>query len=180
MIGSVFRDIEPGGVRLIRCADVADAVARLLAWGERETEHLRVVACHWPELPGAEAVLDQVLSALARTALALWPNWYGARCGAGAEREAGGTKAAAPAPPGLSAPRAIPAWHDAAAAMCHEGKPPRPPGFAHAVQAAQLALAIEPRRLWLALASAVVEPQADRLLGLAAQPNGWPRKLKRA
>ena len=77
----MFRDIEPGGVRLIRCADVADAVARLLAWGERETEHLRVVACHWPELPGAEAVLDQVLSA--------WPELH-SLCGRiGTERDAG-------------------------------------------------------------------------------------------
>ncbi len=150
MIGAMLRAIEPGEVRVVRCADPADALVRLRLWGEREARNLRVVVCYWSALPAAQAILDEAIDALARTALALWPNWYGAREGA------------ATPPRGTFAP-----WVDAAVARCRAGQVPRLSEYANAVQAAQLALAVEPRRLHLVLSTTAAHAPADSLVGLA-------------
>lgn len=176
MIGALLDDIRLGEVRLVRCADVSDVRDRLRIWGEQEPGGSRVVLCNWTELPETAAVLDQSIDALARTALGLWPHWYGVQPD---EASTGGQDS----PPSFAAealPRGVStAWLERAADRCRRGRTPRLPKFAHSIQAAQLALAIDPERLHLVLAQAAAEAEPGSLLGFARAAE-WLAKETRA
>ena len=60
-----------------------------------------------------------------------------------------------------------PAWLKAARRLCRSGKPPVPRDFPSSVQATQLALAIDPEPLLIALLLRDPAPPAGALLGLA-------------
>jgi len=182
MIGPLLDGLEAGGVRLVRGADAARVAAALReASDPRPESPLRLVACTWDVLPDVAAILSEALDALARAALALWPDWYGrspsVACLAG--------EATAPLlQPDTSGFEFLPAgvfrpWLTAAADLCRAGRAPRLANFAQAIQATQLGLAIEPRRWHLLLGTTEAQPPVDRLLGLARAAE-WLARLARA
>lgn len=174
--GAVLDGIRLGEVRLVRCADVAVARDQLRIESEQRTGGPRVVLCSWTELCETAVVLEHSIDALARTALALWPRWYGLQPEASdAFRQYSPSLLAADAlPSGVS-----PAWLQRAADRCRRGQTPRLPKFAAAIEAAQLALAIEPQRLYLVLAQTASTAAVDCLLPFA-RASEWLAKETRA
>jgi very-short-patch-repair endonuclease len=159
MIETLLEGIRLGEVRLVRCQDVADMLAHLRIWGDQDRNGLRVVLCNWGEVPKPDEALSQVIDALARTALSLWPNWYGVQR---SDSQAHPRSILASTRCAVSAP-----WLEAAANRCRAGKTPRLAKFANAIQAAQLALAIEPERLHIVLALSAVHSESESLLCFA-------------
>ncbi len=134
-------------------------LAHLRIWGDQDRNGLRVVLCNWGEVPKPDEALSQVIDALARTALSLWPNWYGVQR---SDSQAHPRSILASTRCAVSAP-----WLEAAANRCRAGKTPRLAKFANAIQAAQLALAIEPERLHIVLALSAVHSESESLLCFA-------------
>lgn len=159
MIGQLLDGIRPGEVQLVRCGDVAEVIARLTDGSEQEGLSNRIVVCHWKELPETGKILRLAIESLARTALAIWPNWYGKQSDDAIEDF---ECVSEQLPHGV-----CPAWIGAAAARCRCGLIPVPPKFAMPAQAAQLALAIEPERLCFVLAQSGHSEDDSQLLGLA-------------
>ena len=159
MMGTLLQRIRPGEVRLVRVADASPIAAEFERLGPESLQSdVRIVLCMWETLPAVAAILHQTLDALARSALALWPDWYGQRRHSPpafwAEFE------------GLPSPVFRP-WLEEAIAGCRAGRLPRPHGFAAAIEAAQLALAIEPGQLQVVLGTSEDDPRPERLLGLS-------------
>ena len=160
----------PTGVRLVGAGSVTDVLAAIkdrLAFGDGG----RLVSIPFDRLPIVGDLVEEAIAGLAGAALALWPDWYGATIPlaeldrstfafearlADALASAGGPRRAVSLP-----------WVTAARTLCRSGQPPLPRGFPPAVQAAQLALALEPDHLLIALASGDDQPGEGLLLGLS-------------
>lgn len=164
---------RPGGVRLVRCPNVARTLTELEILGEGEPDDRRFVACSWEEPPAVPGVIDAVVEAMADAALALWPAWYardGKPNGLGmvdrldADLLRGARQAVATV------------WLRAAAERCRSERRPLPDGFPLAVHASQLALAIEPRRLFLVFCVTGEAPRRERLYGLARAAEWFARE----
>jgi len=175
MLKRVLSEIEPGHVRLVLAGDPArvfgqiETLAAAKADGDQDTSQF--VGCVWESLPTVSQLIPDVLDALAETALACWPNWY-----ATSPRQRFETRPSSIRKPSdllcvetLRNARvpALEPWLRAAMVCCEADQPPRPTGFADAVQAAQLGLAIDPARLILLLATTEAEQPVERLDGLA-------------
>lgn len=160
-VQELLQAAAPNRVRLARCASVEQALRELVADAQLPADG-RVVACLWRRLPLLPEILRQTLDRLAETALALWPRWYGQVCTAQAAAEPDLALIAAEVARTVSLP-----WYRAAAASCRAGLPPRLEQFPPAIEAAQLASAIEPQRMLLVLALTDAQTAPDRLLGLS-------------
>lgn len=169
MMDGLFGDVRAGEVRLVGCADVSDIVDRLRTRSEQHLTGDRFVLCAWEEVPETVSILDSSVEALARTALALWPQWYGRE----AERmprpedERFGSQFC----PEILPSGVLPSWLEAAAFRCRAGQLPSLPKFTTATQVSQLSSAIEPAGLYVALAvfSPMASPHRLRDLARAAE-----------
>jgi very-short-patch-repair endonuclease len=159
MIATLLECIPPGEARLVRGVDACQMAAEFEQLSADSLQgDARIVTCLWEALPVVAAILDQTLDALARSALALWPDWYGRI------RETPPTTwAEFDSLPTLT----FRPWLEGAIMRCRLARLPRPGGFAAAVEAKQLALAIEPGQLQIVLGTCEDDPRPERLLGLA-------------
>jgi very-short-patch-repair endonuclease len=134
-----------GRARLAMVSSIPGALADLRAWLAGSDREARLVSEVFERLPPPDALLSAAVGHLAEVALALWPDWRDA----------------------LISPAVSTSWLKAVSKLCEVGKAPLPNGFARSIQAAQLALAIGPRELILALCVEDEDPAPGRLLGLA-------------
>ena len=171
MIGNLLKSVKPAEVLVVRCADVGEALGELETTAERETCESRFVVCAWQKLPKVSSIIGDALDMLAKAALALWPNWYGRSRQPGFENGIAAEDLLADLAT-IGALRdgrrdVLAPWLRASVARCRRGETPRPSGFADSIQAAQLALAIEPRQLLLLLCVTEEAPRSGLLYGLA-------------
>jgi very-short-patch-repair endonuclease len=141
----------------------------------------RLVEIEYDQPPSLRTLIEGGLDRLAAVALALFPNWYGL----GLRFAAADAQTAAFE--SISIDRldrldllkrgVSPTWLTTARALCRRGALPRPPGFSASVQAAQLAMAIDPAPLLVAF---VVDEGAEvdetLLGGLAIGPEWFARE----
>jgi very-short-patch-repair endonuclease len=165
------RWVEPAGVRLVFAHPLGEFLADLSVRAISAGGDTRLVSVVFDDLPVLEALIEKILDDLAGLGLTLWPDWYAGALSfeeidrsvfAFDERLAEALLEVRP----LRQPTSI-AWIKAARILCRAGRRPLPAGFPRAVQAAQLALAIAPRDLLVALSLNADEPSGGRLLGLA-------------
>lgn len=170
---SVSIDVDilgpPGQVRVVFAACVADVLDEARAWCLATAPVRRMIVDHVTTVTGVDDLIDHLLTNLADVARALWPAWYGsgdvlpdARLPpSDFMRHFGDSLAASKTP----CHEVISSWTWRAASLCRRGKPPRPRGFTPAVEAAQLARAIEPDDLLVVVGIESVQP--EHLFGLA-------------
>jgi very-short-patch-repair endonuclease len=173
--------IPRSGVRVFGAAEVSDTLARIEAHARARPDARRVVLRHWEDLPDLDHLLDAAIAALVAGAACLWPSWY-ARADVDARppspslatttdrRTLSELHAAIPA---LSA-----AWAAAAFARCRAGEAPVVQGAPRAIQAEQLALALDPQGIVLVLGCARVDPPEDRVRALARAAEWMAREAR--
>lgn len=145
---------------------VEEALASLAE--EAETRETVFVSKLWHRIPAQDAILDECLQVLARVALSLWPYWYGEKFEPGTTAEVQAhNRLRAQELPAKQDPTIANAWLKAAMHLCQQQRLPLLPGIQRAIQVQQLAKAIAPRELTLALAANETEPAPSYLLGLA-------------
>ena len=131
----------------------------------------RMVAIRFDRPPPLRALIDDVVDQLAAVALGMFPDWYG-EAARFAEVDAQTADFDAILTDrldrldllqrGVSVP-----WLKAARQLCRRGALPRPRGFPASVQAAQLARAVDPSPLLIALLLDDETPAVDALHGLS-------------
>src|SRR3954471_13832140 len=150
--------------------DDIEAVAILVS--EAAEKEGTVVAHRLTQIPTLELVFLRCVEALSNATLRLWPSWYGRRYSATASLL---TRASAPAE--ISAivetvPGVLQRWLESACDRAREGHTPFSADLPLAVQARQLALAIDPDELWIALV--VAQPQiAEQPLHSLSRAAEW-------
>ena len=162
---------EPSRVRLVYARDVDEFLSHLKSQVEETGGQHRLVAMTLGRLPDLRPLIDAVLEHLADVALSLYPGWFGGDVSFAQieclnfsfenlvkER----ISQSDPLRRAVSFP-----WLRAARRLCRSGKSPIPRGFPAAVHAAQLALAIDPGTLVMALCLQREETGPGVLLGLA-------------
>lgn len=166
----ILDELAAGTVRCVFSSAPPATVERLLAWSGTRPDGERVVVCDIdPGGPASEAP-DDFVRALARAALAVWPDWYGqpdlfARCDEASLQPALDRLAGRAA--GLQRSVFRP-WVLRAATQCRAGVAPFVPGFAPTTQLQQLARAIAADALTLVVqARPAAEPEPVGLLALA-------------
>ncbi|MBI1309961.1 DUF559 domain-containing protein [bacterium] len=183
MLNRLLSEIERGCVRLV----LSDEPARVLDEPDGSSSQQiadegpspQFVGCVWESLPVLAELIPDVLDALAETALACWPNWYTdapqSRFSYRAEQTPELSELLAVSALRQARVPVLEPWLRAAIDCCRAGRVPRPAGFADAIQAAQLALAIDPARLILLLAVTRADQSPDRLDGLARAAEWFAR-----
>jgi very-short-patch-repair endonuclease len=172
MVVDYFKSIPAARVRTFVCADVAEQLAaiELAQLGETFNKQ-KIVAQTFKSLPDLDAVIWEMLTALSQVALSLWPNWYAQKIDLKHVAESEWkivshsstlTLAGAHFDRAISIP-----WLKEAIKKCLAGKLPLLQDFPYAVQASQLARAIEPGQLVLVMAIEDLDPEANRLFCLA-------------
>jgi very-short-patch-repair endonuclease len=163
-------DIPRAEVRVFGVPDVSPALARIEARARAHAASRRVVTRSWDDPPELATLIDDALAALATGAACIWPAWYGrdtvdARPASRSLASAadGHTIAALHAELGAIAS----AWAEAAFACCRAARIPLVRAVPRAVQAAQLALAIEPDGIVIVFACRRPDPPDARVLGMA-------------
>jgi very-short-patch-repair endonuclease len=146
---------EPGTVIALPCSDRSAALASLKY--ECDRLHFRVVSLHWKAVGSIEGLLDEVVEGLARLALAMWPNWYD-----------GLIPTQEPSRPAWRQ-QLSPQWREIAQHYCSTGQMPLPRGYAAAEQATQLALALGPNELAIAIAVDEATEESSIVLRAAAE-----------
>jgi hypothetical protein len=163
--------VEPSRVRLA----VVPSVGEFLEWlGGRVasgSDDTRLVAVVFDRLPALDPLIETVVAKLADVALALWPDWYSGvipfpevnrSTFAFEDRLSEAFHAAGP----LRHPPSV-AWVKEARRLAEGGRPPLVPGMPRAVEAAQLAMAVGPRKLFFALGVTDEGVAGGRMLGLS-------------
>ncbi|MFS8899925.1 DUF559 domain-containing protein [Synechococcus sp. H60.2] len=157
---------KEGEVKLLLAPCVEEALAILAE--EAETRETVFVSKLWHRIPAQDVILDECLQVLAEVALSLWPYWHGEKFEPGRTAEAQvlnrlrARELSAKRDPAISS-----TWLRAAMHLCQQQRLPVVPGIQRAIQVQQLAKAIAPRELTLALATDEPEPAPSYLLGLA-------------
>jgi very-short-patch-repair endonuclease len=163
--------LPPSRVRLAIAGSVPGFLQGLRQSFAQTALKRRLVSVIYEHLPSLEPLIDRLLSDLAQVALALWPDWYGeavplARLASSVvvpdEQFSRAATQAGPLRQDVSLP-----WLRGAKDLCRAGRFPLLGDLSRAVQAAQLALAIEPRDLLIAMAVTGERHAEGCLLGLA-------------
>mgnify|MGYP001121113229 CR=1 FL=1 len=132
----------------------------------------RLAAIRFDRIPPLRELIDDVLDQLAVLASGLFPDWYGAAARFAAVDAQTADFDVIPTDRldrsdllqrGVSVP-----WLKAARRLCRRGALPRPRGFPASVQAAQLAMAVDPSPLLIALALDDEAPSHEALRGLSS------------
>ncbi len=131
----------------------------------------RSISIRYDRLPAGKMLVEDVLGHMADIALAQFPNWYGALIPF-AEIDRWTSRfdslvADLAIQYGLLERGVSIPWSRAARNLCHAGERPLPDDFTRSVHAAQLALAIEPSPLLIALFLHDSNPDPGALHGLA-------------
>ncbi|MEW4568227.1 DUF559 domain-containing protein [Tautonia sp. JC769] len=159
-----------GQARLLLADSVPDALAALRE-SLPDPDGSRLVSVLLDPIPGPAAILDAAIADLAEVALALWPSWYGDSVPLRDDGPAALSwqRLMALGPDLADRPRKdlVLPWFRKAASRCQNRQPPTLPEFAPALQARQLALAIAPGNLIVALGIGDHPPEPGRLLALA-------------
>jgi len=174
--------IPPGEIRTIICEDIRDSVT-VLTEGSFSAQPKRcTVMVEVSAIPILDDLLDRMLNSMAEIALALWPGWYE---GALAASESASDSRSSAIHESLALDKLVCAvqdvstgWLKAAAPMCRKGKVPLPSWFPRAVNARQLALAIYPRDLLVAVVCKDEFPAPERLYGLTRAAEWLARETK--
>ncbi len=175
--------IAPGQVRTIICQDICGSVAALTEGGSLVGEpNRRAVVVEFSFIPVLESLLNRMLDSIAEIALSLWPDWYGGA---------------------LSLPHVVSdpvseeitlsfavnqiacyrqevstTWLKVAARMCSRRRSPLPSGFSRAMNIRQLALAIQPEDLLMAIVCEEDSPAPEKLDGLARAAEWLAKETK--
>jgi very-short-patch-repair endonuclease len=155
-------------IQLIVTDDVADCLSSLSTTAEARTPETRLLVRVWDDLPSHRDMREEMLDCLARSAFAVWPNWYG-----NIDRNADGCPSLVADQllhaAGVAAVRCeiIDSWLHQAVAHCIAGRLPRLRRFAPIEEASQLTLAVGPDRFFLALAVTNASEPNSGLFALA-------------
>jgi very-short-patch-repair endonuclease len=161
----------PSRVRLIFAPTVSAVHGALKDQAISSGGQFRLVSVSYDRLPAVRSLIDDILENLAHITLSLFPSWYGdADPFAGIDATtstfellvAGHVNQPDLLKRGVSIP-----WLKAARKLCHLGKPPLLRELTASVQVAQLALAIDPSPLLIALLLQDDCPSSQGLEGLA-------------
>jgi len=174
--------IFAGQVRTIICEDIGGSVGALTEDSLRAESNRRTVMVDFSVIPMLEPLLNRILSSVAEIGLSLWPDWYGGALStahvvsdpfseeialslvvnslAGSRQEVSIT------------------WLKVAARMCNRQRPPLPSGYSRAVNIRQLALAIQPDDLLVALVCEDGSPLPENLHGLARAAEWCAKETK--
>jgi hypothetical protein len=171
MLSKCLTQIPGGDVKVFLCTHVLAAISQFELFEVNSSLDGKVVVQTWERLPEHETVLEDILQALAKVTLAIWPIWYGGEVTFHSSassrledallnqfklRELQATRQDVCLP-----------WLKAAVSACQAGKLPVLPSFSRTVQVSQLAFAIAPLDLVIILAVCDHHPQDHRLLSLA-------------
>ena len=171
MLSKYLTQISGGEVKAFLCTHVIEAISHLELSEVASSIDRKVVVQTWERLPEHEAVLDDILQALAKVTLAIWPMWYGQEgtfhsSGESTLEEALLNQFKLQELQATRQDVCVP-WLKAAVNACRLGKLPVFQSFSRTVQVSQLALAIAPTDLVIILAVCDRHPQEYRLLSLA-------------
>jgi very-short-patch-repair endonuclease len=171
MLFSYIPQIPTGKVQTFICADVQTSASQAEASGSTEPGANGCIKLSWNELPSHDHILEDLLQAIAQTALTIWPRWYGGKADFNPKGMASlddelltdfKLKQLAATEPEVYLP-----WLKSAMACCQESKAPAlSQSFATTIQFKQLALVIKPRDLVVVLAVRDLNPQQYRLHSL--------------
>jgi len=162
---------SPSRVRLIFAQDVDGFLVDLKIKTDCLGGEYRLVSMTFDRLPSVKSLIEDAVDHLAEIALSLFPQWYGdagpfARVESStflfASRFADLIKRMEPSRRAVSL-----AWLKTSMRLCRSGKSPIPREFPSSVQAAQLALAIDPEPLLIVLLLRDGAPLAGALQRLA-------------
>jgi very-short-patch-repair endonuclease len=161
----------PSRVRLVFAPTVNEVHVALSGKAVASDGRLRYVAVIYYRLQPVKSLITEILDHLAHLALALFPNWYGNlvpfpeidALSSGFDSLLGDQGRRHDL---LNRGVSIP-WLRAARNLCHSGQPPLPREFSGSVQVAQLALAIDPSPLLIALILHDTNPATGAVHGLA-------------
>jgi very-short-patch-repair endonuclease len=167
----VLENLVPGAVRCVFSSAPLATISSLLAWGTTRPDGERIAVCDVDPSRQVYEIIDDLVGSLARSALAVWPDWYGCpnlfmRCDESSLQSALDRLAS-----GRAASRqrsVLRPWVLRAASMCRVNSPPVMSDFSPTVQVQQLSLAIASNDLTLVVrALPANEPESIGLLGLA-------------
>lgn len=130
MIVQKIKSIAPGGIRTFFCSGTGGVISGLESALQPGVSGFNLVCCSWETIPCLDDILNDILGALARMALTLWPGWS-----ATLPEEGGSGK-----------------WLERAASLCRRKQLPLPKGFSKSVQVQQLSEIMGPGELIIVLA----------------------------
>ena len=154
-MSEVEQFFERGIAVALPCSDTQAGLAALKS--ECDRLGVRVVSLHWESVTGIDDFLNEILEGLARVASALWPNWYDRLIPMPESR-----------PPAWRQ-QVSPLWRETAQRYCRTGQLPLPRGYAAAEQAMQLALALAPSDLAIAMVVDEVRQESPLILRSAGE-----------
>jgi very-short-patch-repair endonuclease len=173
--------IPRSGVRVLGAPEVGDALTRIEAHARVRPLARRVVVRHWEWLPDLDQLLDEALAALAASAACLWPAWYGREDVDGRPGSPSLVRAAdrrTLSEIGAEIPELSTAWAELAFPRCRAGVAPTVHALPRAIQAEQLALALDPQGVLLVLACTDADPPEERVLALAKAAEWLAREAR--
>jgi very-short-patch-repair endonuclease len=146
--------LQRGRVTAIGVPAPASSLAELEDYVDQEIPSVRVVGLRLAKFSSHDHLLSGCVHGLASAAVALWPDWYGADVDAGKKGE--------------HSKHVSPLWREQAEPLVTTGRIPLPSGYPHAVQVAQLALALGSPDLIVSLAVTEGPFTLERLKSLVA------------
>jgi very-short-patch-repair endonuclease len=162
---------SPSQVRLVFAQDVNEFLVDLKIKADCLGGKYRLVSMTFDRLPNVKSLIEDVVAHLAEIALSLFPQWYGdAIPFAQVESSNFAFESHIAELLNHSDPlrQAVSlTWLKTSRRLCRSGEPPIPREFPSSVQATQVALAIDPAPLLIALLLGDHTPPAGALLGLA-------------
>lgn len=165
----ILRAATAGRVTTLFCPDVALGRAQVRAAAEEMEPLPTLVTLEWATAPSLAHELDEIRDALAKGALDLWPHWYLSAEGRFTEEMGRLTANRAEFFPsvGEAVLGASASWLKKAGRLCEAGRLPVVLSMPSAAQVRQLALALDPNRLILALSVLDEAASPTRIKALA-------------
>lgn len=164
----ILRTATAGRVTTLFCPDVELGRAQVRAAAEEMEPLPTLVTLEWATTPSLAHELDEIRNALAQGALDLWPQWYLSAESRFAEAGQLASQLNELLPRvGEVVPGASSSWLREATRLCQIGLLPVVPTMPSAVQVRQLALALDPNRLILALSVVDFATSSTRIKALA-------------
>lgn len=161
--------LPTGQVQTFLCASVSQGLDQLTSIEAAVDAGPRTVVHLWPTLPEPNVAIAEIVRTLANVAYQLWPYWYQQEAFIAADVATAEQKLLnlfACQDLQLHHEICLP-WLKASISACQRHRAPLLPSFSHALQLSQLALAIDPDGLVLAVAVEDHSPPPHRLLGAA-------------
>ncbi len=173
----------PSQVRLVFALDIHEVHAALVHQAVYSRDQPRLISIRFDSLPRAKLLIADIIGNLADVALAHFPNWYGDRIPFADIDDSmpsfDSLLTSLAIEQGLLERGVSVAWLKAARKFCHAQKRPLPRDFTASVHIAQLALAIDPLPIVIALM--VHDPKPDpAAVHHLARTSEWLARQSRA